>query len=75
MVLHPDKTKSMLITTRQKHQLTKLTLNLTLGDNTIEQVKQHKMLGLWLDSELNWHHHINTLLKRLSKNIFLLSQL
>ena len=33
------------------------------------------MLGIYLDSELNWHTQINHLTKRLSKNVFLLSKL
>ena len=75
MVIHPDKTKCMTVTTRQKHQISPLILDLTLGKDKIEQVEQHKMLGLWVDSELNWQYHITTLIKRLSKNVFLLSQL
>ena len=33
------------------------------------------MLGLTLDSELNWHSHLNSLAKRLSRNVYLLSRL
>ena len=33
------------------------------------------MLGIYLDSELNWHAQINHLTKRLSKNVYLLSKL
>ena len=65
----------MTVTTRQKHQISPLILDLTLGKDKIEQVQQHKMLGLWIDSELNWQYHITALIKRLSKNVFLLSQL
>ena len=38
MSIHPDKTKSMVITTRQKHQREPLLLTLTLGTNKIEHV-------------------------------------
>ena len=75
MSLHPDKTKSMVITTRQKHQRAPLLLSLSLGTNTIQQVNEHKVLGLTLDSELNWHSHLNSLAKRLSRNVYLLSRL
>ena len=75
MIIHPDKTKCMIVTTRQKHQISPLILDLKLGRDKIEQVKQHKVLGLWIDSELNWQYHITTLIKRLSRNVFLLSQL
>ena len=75
MSIHPDKTKSMVITTRQKHQLEPLLLTLSLGSKKIEQVKKHKVLGLTLDSELTWRDHIDSLSKRLSKNVHLLSRL
>ena len=74
MVLHPGKTKCMLITTRQKYQLSRPKLALKLNENNIEQVKCHKMLGLTIDSELNWNIHVNNLIKRISKNTFLLKK-
>ena len=75
MVLHPGKTKCMLITTRQKYQLSRPKLALKLNNTNIEQVKCHKMLGLTIDSELNWNMHVNNLIKRISKNTFLLKKL
>lgn len=75
MVIHPDKTKFMVITTRQKHQLTTLTLKLEINHKIIEQVKQHKMLGVLIDSELNWNYHIEMLVKKISSNIYLISKL
>ena len=75
MIIHPDKTKCILIATRQKEQRTHPTLTLTLGTNLIEQVQHHKMLGLLIDSRLTWNAHIETLVKRISKNIFLLTKL
>ena len=38
MVVHPGKTKSMVLASRQKHQLKPIMLNLTLGTNITEQV-------------------------------------
>ena len=75
MVIHPDKTKYMVITTRQKHQITPLTLNLEIDQTNIEQVNQHKMLGILIDSELNWNRHIEMLVKKISRNIFLITKL
>ena len=75
MVIHPGKTKSMIITTRQKHQLTEPKLNLFIGNKTIEQVNSHKILGINLDSDFSWHTQIKHLTKKLSKNVFLLSKL
>ena len=67
MIIHPDKTKCMVITTRQKNQITHPSLNLKLGTNSIEQVQSHKMLGLIIDSHLTWNDHNEELIKRISK--------
>ena len=75
MVIHPDKTKCMIITTRQKEQITHPSLNLKLGTNSIEQVQSHKMLGLIIDSHLTWNDHNEELIKRISKKIYLLTKL
>ena len=41
MVVHPRKTKRMVLASRQKHQLKPLILNLTLGTKIIEQVRDY----------------------------------
>lgn len=75
MALHPKKTKSMLITTRQKHQRQPLSLDLRHGTSDIAQVHEHRVLGVVIDDELNWRSHIETVSKRVSKNLFLLNKL
>jgi hypothetical protein len=75
MLLNPQKSKSMVITSRQKHQRKHLNLSLTVNHTPITQVKDHKVLGVFIDEELNWQCHINHVSKSLSKNLFLLKQL
>ena len=75
MVIHPHKTKCMVLTTRQKHQRRPLTLNLTLGKTPVQQVREHRVLGVIIDEELKWQSHIDNMCKHVSKNLFLLSQL
>ena len=75
MLLNPTKTKSMLITTRQKHQRKPQNLKLTLGSNVIEQVSKHRLLGVIVDDKLKWEPHIDKICKMMSRNIFLLSKL
>ena len=75
MVIHPEKTKSMIVTTRQKRQNVRPKLKLKLENKNIEEVKSHKMLGVIIDSELNWNQHVGNLIKKISKNIFLLTKL
>ena len=75
MILHPAKTKSMLLTTRQKHQRRPLHLNLSLKDSHTEQVHEHRHLGVITDDEFSWRPHITGTCKTVSKNLYLLSQL
>ena len=75
MVLNPEKTKCMVVTTRQKHQLENLKLNLIVNNHSIEQVTEHRHLGVTIDENLNWDKHINALSKSAARNVYLLSRL
>ena len=62
MALHLDKTKFMLITTRRKWQNTVSyppppPPPLTVQDITIEEVQNHRVLGVITDNSLAWTHH------------------
>ena len=57
MQIHAGKTKCMILTTRQKHQINPIQLDLTLKTNKIEQVNSHKVLGLIIDSTFSWQEH------------------
>ena len=63
MILHFAKTKSMLLATKQKHQLRPLILNLSLKDNHIQQVHEHRHLGIIIDDEFSWQTHITSTCK------------
>ena len=75
VILHPTKTKSMLLATKQKHQLRPLILNLNLEDNHIEQAHEHRHLGIIIDDEFGRRPYITSACKTISKNLYLLSQL
>ena len=75
MVVHTRKTKSMVLASRQKHQLKPLILNLTLGTNITEQVREHRVLGITTDEELKWQPDIDNICKQVARNLFLLGQL
>ena len=64
----PDKNTKPLI-------LKPLILNLTLGTNVIEQVREHRVLGITIDEELKWQPHIDNICKQVARKIFLLGQL
>ena len=65
----------MTITTRQKHQLGPLSLKLSLNDNAIKQVEEHRLLGLTVDSMLQWKPHVHNICKSVSRNLFMLAKL
>ena len=63
-------TKSMALACRLKHQLKPLLLNLTLGTNITEQVREHRVLGITTDEVLNWQPYIGNICKQVARNLF-----
>ena len=54
MLINPVKTKSMIITTRQKHQLSDLTLRLSLDGQNIENVTKHPCLNAHIKPHIDY---------------------
>ena len=75
MIIHPAKTKHMVIATPQKHQLSPFQLKRTLQKTDNEQVHEHRILGVTIDAEMKWQSQLSNVCKIVSKNLFLLSQL
>ena len=75
MVINPTKTKSVTVATRQKHQLSPLPLDLVLNGAKIDQVSEHRLLGITIDNTLRWDSHINNVCKTVSRRVFLLLKL
>ena len=76
MALHPQKSKFMLVTTRQKRQNIKYNLHeIYLDGKLIEEVNAHKLLGLTIDNNLSWSSHSSYLAKKLSKKVFQLNRI
>ena len=65
----------MTIATRQKHQLSPLPLDLVLNGAKTDQVSEHRLLGITVDSKLRWDSHTNNVCKTVSRRVFLLSKL
>ena len=60
MVHNTAKTKCMLITTKQRrHHLQNNQLAITLNDQELQQVKQHKVIGVVVGENLQWREHVN----------------
>ena len=76
IVLNTDKTKVMLITSRQKRTvLNDAVLNLQYSDIDISMTTCDKILGIQVDENLTWNSHFNFLSKKLSSYMWLLSKI
>ena len=67
MIIHIAKIKGMAITTRQKNQLNPLQLKLALEKTDIEQVHEHRVLGVTIDTEMKWQSHLSNVCKIVQK--------
>ena len=71
MSLNPSKTKYMIITTRQKRQLLHSpSAHLSVGNQQITEVNDHKVLGVTIDNNLTWGPHIRDLCKTTAKKVY-----
>ena len=75
MVTNLIKINFMTIATRQKHQLSPLPLDLVLNGAKIDQVSEHRLLGITIDNKFRWDSHINNVCKTILRRVFLLSKL
>lgn len=68
MIINKDTTKSKLITAGQKLlNVTKTILQLCTDTSQIENVSEHKTLGLTID-HLTWNSHVHSLTKPMARN-------
>jgi len=74
MVLNASKTKSLLVTgKRLEKKAPDKDLKISCNDSEIEQVTSQKLLGVKLDSHLNFTEHIDDLCKKVFQRIAVLS--
>jgi len=74
MALHPQKTKCMIIGSKQKLRGDKH-LTLKVNDNILENVRSQKVLGVFIDCNISWHTHIDFVCKNLNNKISLLKHI
>ena len=70
--LNVAKNNSMLIATKQKHNILKSgndDLDLKIRDNDFEIIQKTKYLGVPIDNSLNWKDHIKTVSTKVSRAI------
>ena len=76
MAAHPEKTKYMIIGTRQKLSRCKeRALSLWLYGRQLEQTQEERLLGLDIDPSLSWSTHVANLRKKLLKRVAVLARI
>ena len=62
----------MLITTKQRrHHRRNNQLAITLNDQELQQVKQHKVIGVDVDGNLQWRGHVNGVFEKVPQTLAL----
>ena len=70
MILNPSKTKTMLVTgIRLANKISQPELNIPVHNIKVEEVNIHKLLGVYIDKELNFTEHVNVMCKKLGQRI------
>ena len=77
MTAHPEKTKYMIIGTRQKlSRCEQCALSLWLDGRQLEQTHEEHLLGLDIvDPSLSWSSHVANLRKKLLKCVAVLARI
>ncbi|MCU7800226.1 MAG: hypothetical protein KZQ70_08805 [gamma proteobacterium symbiont of Lucinoma myriamae] len=76
MLLNTEKTKVMLIASRQKRSSMKdNTLSLKYNDIDLQITSSDKILGVHIDENLKWNAHFQFVAKKVSSYLWLLSQI
>ena len=70
MILNSSKTKVLLVTTTQKRQrLQNENLDLKFNNEPLNMISNDKILGKYVDNNLNWSDHIKHLLRKMTSSI------
>lgn len=76
MVINTDKTKVMLITSRQKrYNLQNNSLILNLNEVDLKLSSNEKILGVQIEENLVWNGHFQYISKKIASSLWLLSQI
>ena len=76
LVLNTNKTKVMLITSRQKRlSMQNHVLSLTYSDIDIKMTHADTIFGVHVDDNLMWNNHFQHVLKNISSYLWLLSKI
>ena len=77
MVINTNKTKGMLIGSRQRRATLQIDniLKVTVGDTTLHNVTCEKLLGVKIDHNLSWNDHVDYICNVISSRLALLRRI
>ena len=75
MFINSNKTKCMIIGTRQKLSSQENELCLTISSNKLQNSTCEKLLGIKVDQQLNWSSQVDVVCSTISSRIYLLSKI
>ena len=75
MVINENKSKCLLIGTSQGFAKVKHNLSVHVNDTTLENVESDKLLGVHIDTSLNFNKHVDTVCKSISSKLALLRRI
>ena len=67
--MNVNKTQAMFILPRGSNRSTTIDINITCGSRLLEIVSYYKYLGVILDENLTWEHHLLHITKKVSQKI------
>ena len=75
MKINSDKSKEMLISFMQDPEFRNTVPRLTIDGNEIDYVQHAKLLGVTISSDLTWNKHVENIVAKAGKRVYMLYQL
>ena len=75
MRLNSEKCKEMIIYFSRNYSLTSGIQSVTIGEQVLERVEHAKMLGVTISNNLTWSKHVDNIVSKAGKRVYMLYQL
>ena len=75
MRLNSEKCKEMIIDFSRNYSLTSGIQSVTIGEQVLERVEHAKMLGVTISNNLTWSKHVDNIVSKAGKRVYMLYQL
>ena len=75
MRLNSEKCKEMIIYFSRNYSLTSGIQSVTIGEQVLERLEHAKMLGVTISNNLTWSKHVDNIVSKAGKRVYMLYQL